>query len=282
MSAMRVLTTGAAMAVLAFAWGCRKKDEPAHKGPPATVEAPNGTAPATGSPMSYSANTPAAEVALKLPAIISHEPDLHARLYAEGVRDLKAFAEGSANARAEEGGEEGETAAPPYNKTIEWSLGADTSKLLSLSSLQSEYTGGAHGNASYGSVLWDKALKRLIAPTALFAPGADAAMDKALCDALIAEKQARLGADYTPPSADTWTCPKWRDTPFELAASTAAGKAGGLTFLIAPYVAGAYAEGTYEPTVPLAAFRAFLKPAYADEFAGAPRPKPAAPTQTAD
>ena len=55
-----------------------------------------------------------------------------------------------------------------------------------------------------------------------------------------------------------------------LAAGTTAGKAGGLVFLIAPYLVGPYAEGSYEVTVPQSAFRSLLAPAYADEFAGQP------------
>lgn len=272
MSAKRIMTTGVAVAALALVWGCKKPEAPAHKGAPPPVVAADGTPAATASPMSYSATSPAAEVELKLPPALAHEPDLHARLYAEAVRDLKAFAEGAANERAESEGEEGDTApTQPYSKSIDWSVAADTSKLMSLSSISSEYSGGAHGNAAYASILWDKALKRLIAPTALFGPGADAAMDKALCDALIAEKKSRLGDNYTPPGPE-WSCPRWRDTPFVLTASTTPGKAGGLTFLLAPYLVGAYAEGTYEVTVPLSAFARYLKPAYADEFAGAPRP----------
>ena len=44
-------------------------------------------------------------------------------------------------------------------------------------------------------------------------------------------------------------------------------------FLIGPYQVGPYAEGSYEVTVPQAAFRALLAPAYADEFAGTPKPE---------
>lgn len=271
MSRFRIVSAGALMAALALS-GCKKPDEAPVKHAPPTIEATTPAPAGAASPMSYAQKTAAAEVTLKLPPAIATQPDLHARLYADGVRELNAFVEGAANERAEMEGEGAPT--QPYERTITWTVGADTTKLLSLSSLQSEFTGGAHGNAAFGSVLWDKALKRTIAPTALFGANVDAAMDKALCDALIAEKKARLVETYTPPGPD-WACPKWRDTPFELAASTVAGKAGGLRFLIGPYVAGSYAEGTYAPVVPFSAFARYLKPAYADEFAGSPRPTPA-------
>ncbi len=275
MSWFRILSAGALMAALALS-SCKKPDEAPVEHAPPVIETAPPVATGGASPMNFAQKTDAAEVTLKLPRAIAAQPDLHARLYADGVRDLKAFAEGAANERAELAGEDGPS--QPYERTITWTVGADTSKLLSLSSLQSEYTGGAHGNAAFGSVLWDKALKRTISPTGLFGANVDAAMDKALCDALIAEKKARLAETYTPPGQD-WNCPKWRDTPFELAASTMAGKAGGLRFLIGPYVAGSYAEGTYEPVVPFSAFSRYLKPAYADEFAGSPRPTPAAAAQ---
>jgi hypothetical protein len=263
----RIFAAGLLAAGLALS-ACQKPAEPpARKAAPPPVEAEAAPA-AAETPLNYAARTDSAEVALKLPAMLKTQPDLHARLYAEGVHDLRAFAEGAANERAEA---EGDTPLPPYNRTIEWSVGADTAKLLSLSSLQSEYTGGAHGNAAYGSVLWDKALKRTIAPSALFTPGVDAAMQTAFCEALTAEKKSRLGEGYTEPGPESWTCPKWRDVSFVLAASSVGGKAGGLQFLIPPYVAGPYAEGTYEVTVPLSAFARYLKPAYADEFAGRPR-----------
>lgn len=272
MSMFRIVSAGALMAALALS-GCNKPDEAPVKHAPPVIEPAPPVAAAGASPMSYARKTDAAEVTLKLPRAIAAQPDLHARLYADGVRELNAFAEGAANERAELAGED--SPSQPYSRSIVWSVGADTTKLLSLASLREEYTGGAHGNAAYGSVLWDKALKRTIAPTGLFGANVDAAMDKALCDALTAGKKSRLGETYTPPGAD-WNCPKWRDTPFELAASTVAGKAGGLRFLIGPYVAGSYAEGTYEPVVPFSAFARYLKPAYADEFAGSPKPPAAA------
>ena len=268
MTALRILSLGLAAAVLVLPAGCKKPEAAPGKAAPAPIEAAPAIPAGAAAPLSFADKSDAAEVSLKLPAALARQPDLHARIYAEDVASLRQFSEGAANERAELGGEGGPT--QPYERTIEWSMGADTSKLLSVWSLQAEYTGGAHGNSSFNAVLWDKALKRLIAPTALFNPGVDAAMDKALCDALTAEKKRRLEATYQPPGPDTWSCPKWRTVSFTLSPSTEPGKAAGLTFLIAPYVAGAYAEGDYRITVPHSAFAGFLKPAYADEFAGSP------------
>lgn len=273
MSTTRILTAGLLAVTLAVASGCKKPDEAPTKAPPPPADEAPVTPAGAAAPLNFQSKTDAAEVTLKLAPELARQPDLHARLYSEGVAGLRQFSEGAANERAELG--EGEGAQmPPYSREVAWSVGADTGKLLGAWSLQAEYTGGAHGNASFNSVLWDKALKRTIPASVLFNPGVDDAMNKALCDALIAEKKRRLAETYADPGADTWTCPKWRDTVFTLAPSSMAGKSGGLVFLIAPYMAGAYAEGDYRITVPAAAFARYLKPAYADEFAGAPRLPP--------
>jgi len=265
----RILTTVALAAALAASAGCERKDDKVARPGQPPVDAAESTPADAAAPLTFSEDNEHAKVGLKLPEAIKRQPDLHARLYAEGVKDLKAFAEGAAGERAELEGQGMEI--PPYMREIEWNVGADTGKLMSLWSLQSEYTGGAHGNAAYGAALWDKALKRMVSANQLFDRGADPVLDKALCDAIIAAKRERLGAEYVPPGQD-WNCPKWRDTVFALAPSTQAGKAGGLVFLLPPYAVGPYAEGTYEVTVPLSAFAGEVAAAYADEFAGGPQP----------
>ncbi|MCA3718042.1 MAG: DUF3298 domain-containing protein, partial [Brevundimonas sp.] len=181
-------------------------------------------------------------------------------------------AEGAQADRTEAGGDEG---LPPYDKTIEFTPGAETAKLFSLMRQVSEFTGGAHPNAQFGAVLWDKALNREIAAADLFIKPADmTALDQALCAAINAEKRRRDPAAQTVSLSGSgdWKCPTALQTPFVLAASTEPGKAGGLTFLVGPYIVGPYAEGTYEVTVPLAAFRALIAPAYAGEFGGGLKP----------
>ncbi|MBU1347867.1 MAG: DUF3298 and DUF4163 domain-containing protein [Alphaproteobacteria bacterium] len=258
----------AAAATLAACNRDRDQTQPAAPAP----GAPAAVTPAeAAAPMAFESKTPFAEVSLTLPVAIKSQPDLHARLYAAGVRDLRQFTEGAQADRTEAGGDAGQ---PPYDKTIEVTPGAETGKLFSLIRTVSEYTGGAHPNASFSAILWDKALKREIAGPDLFTKGSDlSALDAALCAAVNAEKKKRDPAAQTISltSAD-WNCPRAAATPFVLAPGVAPGKAGGLTFLIGPYMVGPYSEGSYEVTVPQAAFRTLLAPAYADEFAGAPKP----------
>jgi hypothetical protein len=256
--------------VLATLSACnRDRAEEATPATPAPGTAAVITPAEAAAPMAFESKTLYAEVSLTLPIALRSQPDLHARLYAANVRDLRAFAEGAQADRTEAGGDEG---LPPYDKTIEITPGAETAKLFSLMRTASEFTGGAHPNAQFSAILWDKALKREIAAADLFTKPADmTALDQALCAAINAEKRRRDPAAQTVSltGAGDWKCPRAAETPFVLAASTEPGKAGGLTFLVGPYVVGPYAEGTYEINVPVTAFRALIAPAYAGEFGGA-------------
>ncbi len=260
------------IALAALAACNRDRPEKAADATPAAGDTAVVTPAEAAAPMAFESKTPYAEISLTLPVALRSQPDLHARLYAANVRDLRTFAEGAQADRTEAGGDEG---LPPYDKTIEFTPGAETAKLFSLMRTVSEFTGGAHPNAQFGAVLWDKSLKREIAAADLFVKPADfTALDQALCAAINAEKRRRDPAAETVSlsGGDTWKCPRAMETPFVLAASTEPGKAAGLTFLVGPYVVGPYAEGTYEVDVPLSAFRALIAPAYAGEFGGGLKP----------
>jgi hypothetical protein len=215
-------------------------------------------------------------VALKLPAELAREPELHRRLYEAEVKDLRAFSD-SAKAEFAEMGDSA-SGALPSEKREDWSVADDTSKLLSLRSLTYEFdTGGAHPNLVYGAILWDKAMKRPITLVSLFKPGANLApVEAALCEGLGAERRQRFGAALLGAGEAASGCPRLDDTPFQLTPSTAPGKAAGLSFLVSHSALGSMAEGPYEVAVPLSVFAKLLSPAYADEFAGKPAaPKPA-------
>ncbi len=259
------------LAVAATLAGCNRDREPAAPPAPAAGAPSAIVTPAdAAAPMAYESKTPFAEVSLTLPVVIKTQPDLHARLYAASVRDLREFTEGAQADRTEAGGDEG---AAPYDKSIEITPGAETGKLFSLIRTDSEYTGGAHPMSSFAAILWDKALKREVAGGDLFIKTGDlSTLDTALCAAINAEKRKRdpQAQTISLTSAD-WKCPRAAQTPFVLATGTQPGKAGGLVFLIGPYQVGSYAEGPYEVTVPQSAFRSLLAPAYADEFSGEPK-----------
>ena len=224
--------------------------------------------------MGFALTTEYANVKLTLPEAIKPQTDLHARLYAEEVRRLRQFTEGAQADRSEAGND---TAIGRYEKTITLTETAETGKLVSLKREAFDYSGGAHPNTQTTGVLWDKALKQMVSPTALFRRGADqTALDQALCAAINTAKQARVpGSATVTLGAKDFACPRAAATPFVLAPGTVDGKAGGLTFLIGPYQVGPYVEGSYEITLPLSQFQSLLAGAYADEFAGQPKAAPA-------
>jgi len=268
---LRALIVG--LAFSATLAGCNR-DKPADATPTAPAAGAVVTPAEAAAPMAYESKTPYAEVRLSLPIAIKTQPDLHAALYAKAVADLREFTEGAQADRTEAGGDQG---MPPYDKSIAVTPGAETGKLFSLIRTDSEDTGGAHPNASFVSILWDKALKREITVADLFAKGANlSALDTALCAAINAEKKKRDPAAQTVAlstgvAGGDWTCPRAATTPFVLAQGVTPGKAGGLVFLIAPYLVGPYSDGTFQITVPQSAFRSLIAPAYADEFAGEPK-----------
>ena len=269
---LKVLVIGLALAgTLAGTLAGCNRDKPAATAATAPAAGAAVTPAEAAAPMAYESKTPYAEVKLTLPIAINSQPDLHAALYARSVADLREFTEGAQADRTEAGGDAG---MGPYDKSIEVTPGAETGKLFSLIRTDREFTGGAHPNSSYLSILWDKALKREITAADLFTKGADlSALDTALCAAINAEKKKRdPEAPTVSMTGDGLTCPRAATTPFVLAQGVTPGKAGGLLFLIAPYLVGSYSEGSFEITVPQSAFRGMIAPAYADEFSGEPKP----------
>lgn len=270
-AAIAVATLAVVLIAGAAWWFTRKNPAPVTPSPvlAASQPAPSAVVAAPQAPFSYHERNATVDTELELPRSLSDAPELRARLYAEGVRDLKNFADGAAGAQAEESGPvAGNLGA--FTRQIVWSQSDSTSKLISLERKTYEFAGGAHPNTTLDAILWDRALKRALAPTALFRADLDTAkLDAMLCNGLMDAKKKRLGQDYAPPG-ETWSCPKWTETSFALAPSTTLGKAGGLTFLFSPSSVGAYAEGPYEVTLPQAALHGLLAPAYVDDFAGSP------------
>lgn len=91
------------------------------------------------------------------------------------------------------------------------------------------------------------------------------------CDALNAERVEKRG-EYEATGDDMFeACP-----PFEELAivphANRDGRFDRLTLIAAPYVAGPYAEGVYEVTLPIpAAMRELVKPQYRNAFSAAAR-----------
>ena len=206
------------------------------------------------------------EFAYAWPAAVSAIPALAERFTAE--RD-KALAEQKADwtSALEEFPGEDCISCKNLSFSKEWKVVADLPRYLSLSADMYFYTGGAHGNSGFDALVWDRETGAAIAPATMFT--SDAALQDALgqawCAALAKQKKARLGADYSdngffpcPPIADLAVLPGSSD-------KRAFNRIG---LIAAPYVAGSYAEGAYEVTLPVTPkVLAAVKPEYRPAFA---------------
>jgi hypothetical protein len=208
------------------------------------------------------------EFAYGWPAAVSAIPALAARL--KGERD-SALAEQKAewqDSLREFAGEDCVSCTSRgYSK--EWKVVADLPRYLSLSADMYLYTGGAHGNSAFEALVWDREAGAALDPKAMFR--SEAAMQDALgavwCKALKEERGKRLGAEYAVENLGVFGCPPIADLTLLVGSSDA--KAFNCIGLIAaPYVAGAYAEGPYEVTLPVTpAVLAAVKPEYKAGFA---------------
>lgn len=157
-----------------------------------------------------------------------------------------------------------------YESLADWSLAADTPHLLALAGESYGFTGGAHGNTGYSVRIWDKTAKRSVAFDALFSdwPRARKLLEPLFCKALAAEQARRLGA---PPTSDMNACPRLAEQPIVPFAGLAP-VARQFRVLVAPYVAGSYAEGSYLITVPWPdAVKPLVKPGYRADLFGPDR-----------
>ena len=157
-----------------------------------------------------------------------------------------------------------------YSSGTAWEVVADLPDWLSLSATLSFYTGGAHPNYAFDTLVWDKAKGELIEPIAFFtsATALDRALGDKLCADLNIEREKRRGSPVTEGSDDFFeACVKVDETNLLL------GSSNGKTFdrigiQIAPYLAGPYAEGDYEFTFPMTAeLMKTVRPEYRTAFA---------------
>ena len=158
----------------------------------------------------------------------------------------------------------------PHYLSIVWSRAADLPGWLSLGALIETYSGGAHPNHEFSSMLWDKRENRERAVEELFTtPEAlSQAIRAPFCKELARQRLEKRGQVLEPTSEND----PFADCvdPLESTVLLTGGDSGfdGMRVLIAPYIAGPYAEGSYEIDLKITpALRAALKPEYRDAFA---------------
>lgn len=137
--------------------------------------------------------------------------------------------------------------------SLEWQVVADTPRFLSLSSNISTYTGGAHGNYGRGTAIWDRKTGERLETLQIFK--SPAALEKTLgrpvCEQLNRERTKRRGAPVVEDPSD-WSsaCVSMVDAVLFLGSSN--GEAfDRIGVYYGPYVAGPYAEGDFEFTMPV-------------------------------
>lgn len=165
---------------------------------------------------------------------------LHADMEAERAQAMRWAEEGRAEARRNGI----EYMAHHYAKG--WGIAGSTPQLLSLTATEETFAGGAHGNIAFAAILWDRAADRSVpAAETLGAAGLER-MRERYCAALDAERAERRGEPVRPDPEDPHTlCPPLAEQVLAPVDRDGNGRFDGLDVQLAPYVAGAYAEGAY-------------------------------------
>lgn len=157
----------------------------------------------------------------------------------------------------------------PHSRTVDWKVVADLPNWLSLSSELYDFTGGAHGNSGFDSLVWDRSTETARKPLDLFTSNNDLrkAVQAPFCAAIDKERAKRRGApvdrnadglfnDCIDPTEQT-----------VILGSTNKGTFDRIGILVGPYNAGPYVEGSYEVTLPVTGqVMAAIKPQYRNAF----------------
>jgi hypothetical protein len=268
----RPLRHAMALAALLLA-ACSSPDEIAAKTGTAEAEAPPAPPkPPAPAPEKVAFTDNAAkgdatrEFAYSWPAKVTAIPALAKRLTAERdqlLAEQKTEWEQSLAEFAED--DCGACTNRSYEKA--WDVVADLPRFLSLSGAWNVYSGGAHGNYAWDALVWDREAQEGFDPKTMFtSPAAlQGALGDAWCKALKAE---RVEKGMAPEDEDgIFPCPPIADLTVLVGSSD--GKSFNRIGLIAaPYVAGSYAEGEYEVTLPVTPkVLAAVKPQYRAAFA---------------
>lgn len=156
-----------------------------------------------------------------------------------------------------------------YSHSTDWQVVSDLPGWLSLSTILGYYSGGAHPNYVYDTILWDKAANKRRAPIDLFV--SKAALSRAIradfCTALNQQRSQKRGEPVAAGSTEMF-----EDCIDPVASTVILGSAGKQGFdrigvLVPPYEAGPYAEGSYEVTLPVTkSVLAVVRPEFRDAF----------------
>jgi hypothetical protein len=215
------------------------------------------------------------------PAILAFDPALAYRLWSyadEQLDQLATDAEEGRRMADEDAAETGNTSwFMGYTLDITHKSTLVLEDVISVSDFTGTYTGGAHPNYFLGGGVYRKGEEGSL-PLSTFVSDASAFNDlviRALADERIERgfepaERSYVEAGLRELLAPSTEVPDVYAGRFLLAASTEAGKAGGITVVFSPYDIGSYAEGSYEVTVPAGDLAPILTEAWAPRFGGEP------------
>lgn len=149
-----------------------------------------------------------------------------------------------------------------------WEVVANIPRFLSLSGGTYTYTGGAHGNSMFDSIVWDREAEQSLSIADMFR--SEQALwreaSQAYCPALDREREKRRGRPVQPDDFAS-DCPQLKELVLVLGTSNG-DKFDRIDILAAPYVAGPYSDGPYEVSIPVTQrLLEATKPAYRSYFA---------------
>lgn len=236
---------------------------------PASAEPPAPPAP-TAAARKVSESNDTYEFAYGYPAQAAAIPALKAELDADLDGKKAALVKDSTEGRKD--ATENGYPYHPYSHSTDWKVVTDLPGWLSLSTLVGFYTGGAHPNYVFDALLWDKTANRKVGAIDLFVSKAalGQSIGKAFCAELDRQRAKKRGEPVRSGSSGIAEFDSCIDPLSQTMILGSAGRTGfdRIGFLIAPYEAGSYAEGSYEVTLPVtAAVLAAVKPEYRAAFA---------------
>ncbi|GAA4008066.1 PdaC/SigV domain-containing protein [Sphingomonas humi] len=198
-------------------------------------------------------------------------PALSRRFRADAVRQRQAMnrmAVAEKKARREMGTSDWN--GLQFSRSVE--TAGQSGKLLSLVTSTSSYTGGAHPNGRTSALLWDRKLSRETNYSALLLAGQrwDGALRLPFCVLLDRERAKRRGETVV---NGEWPsqCPEMKELTIALADHDRNGRFDHADLTADSYVAGPYAEGPYEISLPITATMVQrLKPEFRASFEAQP------------
>jgi hypothetical protein len=241
--------------------------------------------PATASPAESPAAAAPAPIAPAVARKVSEANDVYGFDYAypaaaAAIPSLKAWLDADLDKQKAELASEAQSGKAeaakndypfrPYSRGLDWQVVTETPGWLSLSSMVSADTGGAHPNYWFDAILWDKTANKQRDPKNLFI--STKALAKAIqpefCRQIDKQRAKKRGEPIKRDNDDPFArCLDPTDYVIILGSSNRQ-VFDRIGVLVPPYEAGPYVEGDYEVTVPVTpAILAVVKPEFRSSFA---------------